>query len=106
MRKKKKKRKFVITLTSRFVAIDAHQCDECLPFDELYSKIIQFSKLSEAWVIFHGSKPEKKENKKKTNECGVTKSSGEATHNFIMMVGCEDFNSIISIHSKMCHHYL
>ena len=56
-------KKIVITLTSRFVAIDAHQCDECLPFDELYSKIIQFSKLSEAWVIFHGSKPEKKTKK-------------------------------------------
>ena len=64
-KKKKKKRKFVITLTSRFVAIDAHQCDECLPFDELYSKIIQFSKLSEAWVIFHGSKPKKKKQKNK-----------------------------------------
>ena len=81
---KKKKRKFVITLTSRFVAIDAHQCDECLPFDELYSKIIQFSKLSEAWVIFHGSKPEKK-TPKKTNESGMTKSGGEATHNSILV---------------------
>ena len=59
------KKKFVITLTSRFVAIDAHQCDQCLPFDELYSKIIQFSKLSEAWVIFHGSKPKKKKQKNK-----------------------------------------
>ena len=48
----------------------------------------------------------KNKNKKKTNESGVTKSSGEATHNFIMMVGCEEFNSIITIHSKMCHHYL
>ena len=81
---KKKKRKFVITVTSRFVAIDAHQCDECLPSDELYSKIIQFSKLSEAWVIFHGSKPEKK-NQKKTNESGMTKSGGEATHNSILV---------------------
>ena len=63
-KKKKKKRKFVITVTSRFVVIDAHKCDECLPFDELYSKIIQFSKLSEAWVIFHGSKPEKKKQMK------------------------------------------
>ena len=52
-------------MTSRFVAIDAHQCDECLPFDELYSKIIQFSKLSEAWVIFHGSKPKKKKKQNK-----------------------------------------
>ena len=85
MRKKKKKRKFVITVTSRFVAIDAHQCDECLPFDELYSKIIQFSKLSEAWVIFHGSKPEKKNKKKKPNESGMTKSGGEATHNSILV---------------------
>ena len=42
----KKKRKFVITLTSRFVAINAHQCDKCLPFDELYSKIVQFSKIA------------------------------------------------------------
>ena len=64
-KKRKKKKEFVITVTSRFVAIDAHQCDECLPFDELYSKIIQFSKLSEAWVIVHGSKPEKKKNNKK-----------------------------------------
>ena len=82
-KKKKKKRKFVITLTSRFVAIDAQKCDECLPFDELYSKIIQFSKLSEAWVIFYGSKPEEKQKKKKTNESGMTKSGGEATHNSI-----------------------
>ena len=66
-------------MTSRFVAIDAQKCDECLPFDELYSKIIQFSKLSEAWVTFHGSKPEKK-TKKKPNESEMTKSGGEATH--------------------------
>ena len=66
-KRKKKKKKFVITVTSRFVAIDANQCDKCLPFDELYSKIIQFFKLSEAWVIFHGSKPEKnKKTKTKT----------------------------------------
>ena len=83
--KKKKKRKFVITLTSRFVAIDAHQCDECLPSDELYSKIIQFSKLSEAWVIFHGSKPKKKQKKNKTNESVRTKTGGEATHNSILV---------------------
>ena len=72
-------------MTSRFVVIDAHQCDECLPFDELYSKIIQFSKLSEAWVIFHGSKSEKKKQKKKTNESVMTKSGGEATHNSILV---------------------
>ena len=41
----KKKSKIVLTLTSRFVAINAHQCDKCLPFDELYSKIVQFSKI-------------------------------------------------------------
>ena len=72
-------------MTSRFVAIYAHQCDECLPSDELYSKIIQFSKLSEAWVTFHGSKPEKTKTKKKPNESEMTKSGGEATHNSILV---------------------
>ena len=47
------------------------------------AKSYNFPKLSEAWVIFHGSKPEKKN--KKTNESGMSKSGGEATHNSILV---------------------
>ena len=47
------------------------------------AKSYNFPKLSEAWVIFHGSKPEKKN--KKTNESVMTKSGGEATHNSILV---------------------
>ena len=47
------------------------------------AKSYNFPKLSEAWVIFHGSKPEKKT--KKTNESGMSKSGGEATHNSILV---------------------
>ena len=49
------------------------------------AKSYNFPKLSEAWVIFHGSKPEKKTKKKKPNESGMTKSGGEATHNSILV---------------------
>ena len=43
------------------------------------AKLYNFPKLSEAWVIFHGSKPEKK------IESGISKSGGEATHNSILV---------------------
>ena len=55
-----KKSKIVVTLTSRFVAIDAHQCDNVYLLMSSTAKSYNFPKLSEAWVIFHGSKPEKK----------------------------------------------
>ena len=75
----KKKGKIVVTLTSRFVAIDAHQCDNVYLLMSSTAKSYNFPKLSEAWVIFHGSKPEKK------IESGISKSGGKATHYSILV---------------------
>ena len=44
------------------------------------AKSYNFPKLSEAWVIFHGSKPEKKK-----IESGISKSGGKATHYSILV---------------------
>ena len=63
----KKKSKIVITLTSRFVAINAHQCNKCYLLMSSTAKSYNFPKLSEAWVIFHGSKPEKKLTQEESN---------------------------------------